>query len=322
MGKNLLDSPIPNNTEKSRLVLHMGDFIKNIKKDRYLLILLIPVVAYYIIFCYIPMYGAVIAFKDFIPTKGILGSDWVGFKWFAQFFKSIYFGRLLKNTIMLSVYSILWGFPIPIIFALMLNEIKDGLFKRVTQTVSYLPHFISIVVVVGMMVNMLAPTGVITMFIKQLTGETINFMSNPKWFRTVYIGSGIWQEFGWNSIIYLAALSSIDPTLYEAARVDGASRIRQIFHITLPGIAPTIIILLILSAGNILNVGFEKIILMYSPATYQTADVISTYVYRSGILQAQYSFGAAVGLFNSVANFVILIVVNWISRRTSETALW
>lgn len=297
-------------------------FLKVLNRDKYLLLLLIPAIAYYIIFCYVPMYGAIIAFKDFIPTKGILGSEWVGLKWFQQFFGSVFFIRLLKNTFLLSLYSILWGFPVPILFALALNEIKDGPFKRITQTISYLPHFISIVVVVGLMVNMLAPTGVLTGLIRDISGQEFNFMSNPKWFRTIYIGSSVWQEFGWNSIIYLAALSSIDVTLYEAARVDGATRLKQMIHITLPGIAPTIIVLLILSAGNILNVGFEKIILMYSPANYQTADVISTYVYRSGILQAQYSFGAAVGLFNSAANFLILILVNWISRNLSETSLW
>jgi putative aldouronate transport system permease protein len=297
-------------------------FKKDLIRDKYLLLLMLLPVAYYIIFCYVPMYGTLIAFKDFIPTKGILGSNWAGMKWFNQFFSSIYFVRLLKNTILMSVYGLLWGFPIPVLFALMLNEIKDGPFKRITQTVSYLPHFISVVVVVGMLVNMLAPTGVLTGFIKYLTGKSFNFLSDPNWFRTIYIGSGIWQEFGWNSIIYLAAISSIDPTLYEAARVDSANRLQQVFHITIPQIIPTVIILLILNAGNILNVGFEKIILMYSPATYQTSDVISTYVYRSGILQAQYSFGAAVGLFNSVANFVILVCVNWFSRRVSETSLW
>lgn len=297
-------------------------FFKHLNKDKYLILLLVPAVVYYIVFCYVPMYGAIIAFKDFVPTKGIIGSQWVGLKWFDQFFNSVYFVRLLTNTFLLSVFSILWGFPIPIFFALMLNELKDGLFKRVTQTISYLPHFISIVVVVGLMVNMLAPTGVVTGFIKGFTGHDFNFLSDPKWFRTMYISSGVWQEFGWNSIIYLAALSSIDASQYEAARVDGATRLQQMIHITLPGILPTIIILLILNAGNIMNVGFEKIILMYSPANYETADVISTYVYRSGILQAQYSFATAVGVFNSVANFLILIIVNWISRKRSETSLW
>jgi putative aldouronate transport system permease protein len=325
-GDKRVNANLLNKVNNNLLVPHKQSkfqkFIKNVKRDKYLLLLMLLPVSYYIIFCYVPMYGSLIAFKDFVPTKGILGSDWAGLKWFNQFFSSIYFMRLLKNTILMSVYGLLWGFPIPIIFALLLNEIKDGPFKRITQTVSYLPHFISVVVVVGMMVNMLAPTGVLTAFIQQITGKSFSFLSDPAWFRTVYIGSGVWQEFGWNSIIYLAAISSIDPTLYEAARVDSANRLQQVFHITIPQLIPTIIILLILNAGNILNVGFEKIILMYSPSTYETADVISTYVYRAGILQAKYSFGAAVGLFNSVANFIVLVFVNWFSGKVSETSLW
>lgn len=296
--------------------------IKVLIRDKYLYLLLLPAVVYYVLFAYIPMYGNIIAFKDFNPMKGILGSDWVGFKWFLQFFNSIYFGRLIKNTLILSINSLIWGFPLPIIFALMLNEVKDGLFKRLTQTVSYLPHFISIVVVVGIMNNMLDASGMLTSFIHTLTGKEINFLNDESWFRTLYVGSGVWQEFGWSSIIYLAALSGVDPSLYEAAKLDGASRLKQVFYITIPSIMPTIIILLILNVGSILSVGFTKIILMYSPATYSVADVISTYVYRAGLLKAQYSFGAAVDLFNSVANFIILIVVNKISRKVSETSLW
>jgi putative aldouronate transport system permease protein len=295
---------------------------KILKRDKYLYLLLLPAVVYYILFAYIPMYGSIIAFKDFNPMKGIIGSDWVGFKWFLQFFNSIYFGRLIKNTLILSINSLIWGFPLPIIFALMLNEVKDGFFKRITQTVSYLPHFISIVVVVGILNNMLDSSGMLTSFIHTLTGKEINFLNDESWFRTLYVGSGVWQEFGWSSIIYLAALSGVDPSLYEAAKLDGASRIKQVFYITIPSIMPTIIILLILNVGSILSVGFTKIILMYSPATYSVADVISTYVYRAGLLKAQYSFGAAVDLFNSVANFIILIVVNKISRKVSETSLW
>ena len=268
------------------------------------------------------MYGAIIAFKDFNPMKGILGSEWVGLKWFLQFFHSMYFMRLIKNTVTLSLFSLLWGFPIPIIFALMLNEIKDGIFKRASQTISYLPHFISIVVVVGIMTNMLDPaTGVVANFLNSITGMDINFLNDSSWFRSLYVGSGVWQEFGWNSIIYFAALSSIDPTLYEAARIDGASRFKQIIHITIPGLLPTAIILLILDSGNILSIGFVKVNLMYSPATYDVADVISTYVYR-GFLKSQYSFSAAVDLFNSMANFIVLVAVNTLSRKVSETSLW
>ncbi len=295
---------------------------RRLAKDKWLYLMLLPGIIIYILFCYLPMYGVVIAFKDFIPVKGILGSDWAGLKYFKQFFSSIFFLRLLQNTILLSLYNLLFGFPIPIIFALFLNEIKAGPFKKITQTLSYLPHFISVVVVVGMMVAVFSPTGVVPTLLKASFGSAPNFLSDPKMFRTMYVGSEIWQHFGWNSIIYLAAFSSIDPALYEAARIDGAGKLKQIMYITIPCISSTIIILLILQCGNLLSVGFEKIILMYSPATYSTADVISTYSYRVGLLQAQYSFGAAVGFFNSVANCTILVCVNWVSRRISETSLW
>lgn len=326
MRINLESNPQRNLDIKSKIGYknnpRMKKIVKGLSRDKYLYLLLLPALIYYIVFAYIPMYGSIIAFKDFNPMKGILGSDWVGFKWFLQFFHSIYFGRLIKNTLLLSMYSLMWGFPLPIIFALMLNELKDGVFKRVTQTVSYLPHFISIVVVVGIMNNMLDASGMLTSFVHTLTGKEINFLSDPGWFRTLYVSSGVWQEFGWSSIIYLAALSGVDPSLYEAAKLDGASKIKQVFYITIPCIMPTIIILLILNVGSILSVGFTKIILMYSPATYSVADVISTYVYRAGLLRAQYSFGAAVDLFNSVANFIVLIIVNKISRKVSETSLW
>lgn len=320
MAKNTVSNSI---TSPMGFSTKCRSFIKYVKRDKYLLLLILPVVIYYVVFSYIPMYGVIIAFKDFSPGKGILGSPWAGLKWFEEYFKSIYFTRTLRNTILISVYNLIWGFPVPIIFALLLNELKDGVFKRTVQTISYLPHFISVVVVVGMMVNFLSPTdGLINLLIKRLGGQPIAFMSDPKWFRTLYVGSGIWQEFGWNSIIYLAALSSLDPQLYEAARIDGANRWQQVWHITIPGIMPTAIILLILSIGGLLSVGFEKIILMYSPATYETADVISTYVYRRGILNSQYSFGAAVGLFNSVISFILLYFANGISKRVTEVALW
>lgn len=296
---------------------------KNIKKDRYLLVLVAPVIIYYFIFNYIPMYGAIIAFKDFSPGDSILFSKWVGLKWFREFFRSVYFGRLISNTFILSGLSLIFSFPVPIIFALLLNEVKRKHLKRAVQTVSYLPHFISLVVMVGIMSNFLSPSdGIINNFLRRLGMEPINFMGEPAWFRPLYIGSGIWQSFGWNSIIYMAALTSIDPQLYEAARIDGCNRWQEMRHITIPGLMPTAIMLLILALGNLMNVGFEKIILMYSPATYNVADVISTYVYRRGILSAQYSFGAAVGLFNSIINFILLITVNKISRRYTQIGLW
>ena len=297
--------------------------IKQIKKNRYLLLMLFPVVLYFVVFCYIPMFGNIMAFEDYSVGKGFFHSEWVGFRWFREFFSSVYFGRLMKKTLLISIYSLIIGFPIPVIFALLLNEIKDGPFKRITQTISYLPHFISVVVVVGLLFNFLSPIdGVVNVFLKSMGKDAVNFMSEPGWFRTLYIGSNIWQNFGWDSIIYLAALSSVDPQLYEAAQIDGAGKFKQMLHVTLPAIMPTIIILLIMNVGNIMNVGFEKIILMYSPATYETADVISTYVYRRGILGSQFSFSASVGLFNSVINFALLFTVNKISNRVSEISLW
>jgi putative aldouronate transport system permease protein len=292
-------------------------------RDRYLLLMALLPVVWYVVFCYVPMYGVLISFKDFSIGKGIMGSPWVGFKHFAQFFHSIYFIRLLRNTLLLSVLGLVVGFPVPIIFALMLNEFRDGPFKRVVQTISYLPHFVSLVVVVGMLVNFLSPSGgIVTTVLARMGIEPIAFMSTPAWFRPLYIGSDIWQNFGWDSIIYLAALSSVDPELYDAARVDGAGRWKQLLHVTLPSIAPTIVILLILSLGNLMSVGFEKIILMYNSSTYEVADVINTYVYRAGLLTARYSFGAAVGLFNSAINIVLLVIANSIARRVSAVSLW
>ncbi|MBO9605816.1 MAG: sugar ABC transporter permease [Paenibacillaceae bacterium] len=296
---------------------------KNVVKSKYLLLLLLPGTAYLIIFQYIPMYGVIIAFKDFSPGFGIMGSEWVGFRWFGEFFHSVYAYRLLRNTILISLYSLLWGFPIPIIFALLLNEIRNGFFKRAVQTVSYFPHFISTVIIAGLIVNFLSPTdGLFGLLFKSITGESTSLLTEPAWFRTIYIASGIWQGFGWSSIIYLAALSAIDPQLFDAAKIDGAGRWKQMLHITLPGIMPTMVILLILNMGSLLSVGAEKIILLYSPAIYETSDVISTYVYRRGLLGADYSFGAAVGLFNSVANFLLLIIVNAVSKKVNQTSLW
>ncbi|MFB9277655.1 ABC transporter permease [Cohnella cellulosilytica] len=297
--------------------------IKNLARDKFLLLMILPVVVYYIVFHYVPMSGIVIAFKNFTVSKGIWGSDWVGVKWFEQFFNSIFFWRLLRNTLLISVYGLLFGFWVPIAFALLLSELKNGYFKRFAQTVSYLPHFVSIVVVVGMMVMFLSPTnGVVNLLLNRLGLSSIAFFDDSAWFRTLYVGSDIWQSFGWNSIIYLAAIAGINTQLYEAAKCDGANRWRQIWHITLPGIRPTIMILLILSVGNMMNVGFEKILLMYNPGTYEVSDVISTYVYRRGILAADYSYGAAVGLFNSAVNFILLIAVNQTSRKMNQASLW
>jgi len=228
-------------------------FWKSLRRDRQLVFMLIPVVIFFAVFSYYPLYGILIAFKDYSISRGILGSPWAGLRYFRQFFSSPYFGRLLRNTVLISVYSLLWGFPIPILFALLLNEFKDGKFKRVIQTVSYLPHFISLVVICGILIDIFSPQGgVVNSLLYSLTGKRINFFGEPEWFRTMYVGSGVWQEFGWNSIIYLAAITGINPDLYEAARIDGAGRLRQIWHVTLPGIKPTILTLLILNLGNIM----------------------------------------------------------------------
>lgn len=301
----------------------MRNFTKVLNRDKYLLLLILPVLLYYFVFHYIPMYGIIIAFKKFSPMKGILGSAWVGFDHFMHFFQSVYFWRLLKNTLLLSVYSLFWGFPVPILFALLLNEVREGIFKKSVQTISYLPHFISIVVVMGMIVNFTTVNGGV---VNQMLGwfgiGPINFLSESGWFRTIYISSSVWQGFGWSSIIYLAAIAGIDPQLYEAAEIDGASRWRKMWHITLPCLLPTIAILFIMAVGNLMDVGFEKIILLYNPTTYETADVISTFVYRQGIQQANYSYSTAIGLFNNIINLILLVAVNRISRKLSETSLW
>lgn len=298
-------------------------FWKNLRRDRQLVFMLIPVVIFFAVFSYYPLYGILIAFKDYSISKGILGSPWAGLRYFRQFFLSPYFGRLLRNTVLISVYSLLWGFPVPILFALLLNEFKDGKFKRLIQTVSYLPHFISLVVICGILIDIFSPQGgVVNALLYSLTGKRINFFGEPEWFRTMYVGSGVWQEFGWNSIIYLAAITGINPDLYEAAKIDGAGRLRQIWHVTLPGIKPTILTLLILNLGNIMSVGYEKIILLYSPTTYETADVISTYVYRTGLLSQQYSYAGAVGLFNSVINIAILVLCNFVGKKLFGVGIW
>ncbi|WP_214628166.1 ABC transporter permease [Paenibacillus agaridevorans] len=296
--------------------------LRDLRRNKYIYLMALPVVAYYIIFQYLPIYGIQIAFRDYSPSAGFLNSPFVGLKHFLNFFDSYYFWRLIKNTVMINFYELIFGFPMPILFALLLNEIRRSWFKRTVQTISYLPHFISVVIIAGMITDFVARDGLINQFIMLLGGDAIPFLQKAEWFRTIYVGSGIWQGLGWSTIIYLAAISNIDPTLYEAATVDGAGRFRQALHITIPGIVPIVIIMLILQMGYMMSVGHEKIILLYNPITYETADVISTYVFRKGILEANYSFSTAVSLFNSVINFALLILANNISRRVSETSLW
>ncbi|MDF2814511.1 MAG: sugar transporter permease [Paenibacillus sp.] len=296
--------------------------ILDIRKNKLLYVMLLPVLLFYVIFHYAPMYGALIAFKDFSPRLGIWGSDWAGLEHFETFFTGAYFWRTIKNTLMISFYELLFGFPAPVILALLLNEVRSSLFKRTVQTVTYLPHFISLVVICGMVKDFTNSEGIINDLIVFFGGERISLLLEPDLFRTIYVSSGIWQHIGWGTIIYLAALTGIDPEQYEAARMDGAGRWKQMVHITMPGLMPTIVILLILSIGRMMNVGFEKIILLYNPTTYETADVISSYVYRVGLQDFNYSFSSAVGLFNSMINFMLVIFSNWLSRRLNDTSLW
>nr|WP_306813093.1 ABC transporter permease subunit [Paenibacillus soyae] len=296
----------------------------NLIKDRYLYLLLIPFLAWYIIFAYKPMYGLQIAFKDFSVYKGIAASPWVGLENFETFFRSPYFLRLLKNTLLLSLYQLLFAFPVPIILALLLNEIKNGIFKKTVQTFTYLPHFISVVVVAGIVTNFLAPSnGIINILIEMMGGEKKYFLTDPDWFRTIFIGSmDIWKEAGFGTIIYIAALSGVNPALYEAAVIDGANRWKQTWHITLPAIIPTIAIMLVMKVGSMLEVGYEAIILLYQPATYETADVINTYVYRAGLQEGRYDLATAVGLFNAVVGFLLVIFANKMSKKLTQTGLW
>ena len=311
----------PANTPRKKLSF-WGKVRKDLSINRYLYLMLIPVIAYYIIFHYYPLWGAQIAFKNFNFSKGVWGSPWVGFVNFEEFFSAFYFTRLLRNTVLLSVFNILWSFPAPIILALLLNEVRFNWFKRTVQTVTYLPHFISTVVICGLIIDFFSRGGIVNQLTSYFGFASKAFMVEPSYFRGIYIGSGIWQEIGWGSIIYLAALAGIDQELYEACRIDGAGKFRQLITVTLPGIAPTTIILLILRVGRLMNVGHEKVMLLYNTATYETADIISTFVYRKGLLEMDYSYSAAVGLFNSVINFMLIIAVNKISKSVSETSLW
>ena len=296
--------------------------IRDFQRNKFIYLMLVPVMAYYIIFHYVPMYGAQIAFRDFVPAVGIQGSEWIGWENFVDFFTSPSFPILVRNTLAINVIDLIFGFPAPIILAILLNELTSPGFKRLVQTVTYMPFFISVVVLVGMVIDFSAREGLINQLLMSLGLTSIEFLSSPEWYWPVYVGSSIWQTVGWGSIIYLAAISSIDPTLYEAAKVDGANRFQQLINITLPGMAATIIILLILRLGQMMNVGFEKTILLYNPLVYDTADVISSYTYRRGILDSNYGFSSAVGLFNSVINLTLLFLANWLARRRNGSGLF
>lgn len=300
-------------------------FMKNLSNGKYLLMLVIPTVICLALFYYLPMYGIVISFMDYKPFKGIAGSEWVGFEHFARFFRYKFFWRILKNTVSLSILSLFWGFPLPIIFALILNEVQAVKFKKFVQTVSYMPHFYSTVVVVGLFTMLLSPgSGLITNFLVSLGIDGAkNMLVDARYFRTIYIISEVWQGTGWGAIVYLAALTNVDPQLYEAAYVDGATKMRCVWSITLPSIAPTIVTMLLLRMGSIFNVGFERAYLFQQPTNYETSEIISTYVYKVGMgSSGNMSYGAAVGLFNSLVSLTLVLISNKVSATVSETSLW
>ena len=296
---------------------------RKIKSNIPLYVLLFPSIILLIMFAYIPMLGLVIAFKDYSPANGILNSPWAGFKYFTQFFNSVQFGTTMMNTLKISIYSILVGFPLPILLALLCNQLRTGKFKKVFQVTTYLPHFISTMVMCGMIILFLSPnSGLVANIFKSLGWTMPNLLSKPDSFAGVYVWSDVWQHIGWDSIIYLAALSAIDPTYYEAATMDGASRMQKILNIDLPLLLPTAMILLILRAGSLLSIGFEKVLLLQNPLNLAGSEVISTYVYKVGMLNFQYSYSTAIGLFNTVVNLIILLSVNWFSKRYTKTGLF
>jgi putative aldouronate transport system permease protein len=288
---------------------------KYLLRNKWLYLFLIPGLLYLLIFKYVPMVGIVIAFKELSLVKGIMASPWVGFEHFDYLFQARDFYKVLRNSLLLSVYQMVWEFPAPILLALMLNEVRGMVFKRISQTIMYLPHFISWVVLAGMIINFLSPsTGMVNAVIKSLDMEPVNFLLDPDYFRSIIISAEVWKGVGWGTIIYLAAMTGIDPTLYESAKIDGASRLQQIRFITLPGITTTIIVLLILRIGNILDNGFEQVFLLYNPLTYEVADVFETYTYRIGLIDGRLSFAAAVGLFKSIVGFALILIANRIAR--------
>lgn len=298
-------------------------FGRHVAREWQIYLMLVPTVVWFIVFLYQPMYGLQIAFKDYSLWKGVAGSDWVGFEHFRTLFDSDQFMRAVKNTFLISFYSLIFGFPVPIILALMFNEILTQWYKKSTQTIVYLPHFISTVIMAGIVITAFSPSsGVVNLILAKFGIDPIYFLTKPEWFRPIFIGSGIWQEAGFSSIVFLAAIAGVSPSLYESAIVDGASRWQMMWKITLPSILPTIIIMLIIRIGNLLEVGFELVILLYQPATYETSDIINTFIYRQGLQGGQYDVAGAAGLFNAIVAFVLVVSANMIARRYTKTSLW
>ena len=300
-----------------------GAVMRDLIRDRWLYFMLAPGIAYFIIFKYVPMYGITMSFQDYQPYLGFFDSPWVGFKHFERFFGEPQFWMLFRNTAILALYNLIFFFPLPIMLALMLNEVRSSFYKRFVQTLVYIPHFVSWVVVVGIFYMLFTTeNGLINEFLFQLTGKKVAFLQDPEWFRTMIVSQSIWKEVGWGTIIFLAALAGVDLQLYEAARMDGAGRWRQLWHITLPAIKSTIVILLILRLGNFLDSGFEQIFLMLNPTTRDVGEVFDTYVYVKGLTQAQYSYSAAVGLFKSVVGLVLVVSANWLAKRFGEEGVY
>jgi len=302
--------------------LTLSRLVRTFQRDKYLYLMVLLPLAYFIVFHYIPLYGITLAFKDFDISQGIMGSPWVGLKYFEEFFSNPYSWLVIRNTVVLRLWQLAIGFPAPIILALFLNELRTERFKRIVQTSSYLPHFISLVVVSGMVISFLASDGPINNLIKSLGGQTVPWMQRPEYFAPIFTFSGIWQNAGWATVIYLAALTGINPELVEAAVIDGAGRWQRLLHITLPGIAPVVTIMFLLRIGQLLTVDYQMILLLYSPAIYETADVLGTYIYRRGIIGADFSFATAVGLFQAVVGLVFIVGANWIAKRVGGTSLW
>ena len=310
------------NASQANLKQTRGALPKELKRNYMVYLMAFPGLLALLIFCYIPIFGIIIAFEKYSPAKGVFGSPWIGMSNFMKFFGSPYFLRCLKNTVGISLYNLALGFPAPIILALLLNELRCSLFKRTVQTVTYIPHFISMVVIAGIIIDFTASDGVINDLLSLLGFERPNLLMRPELFKTIFVLSEVWQGVGWGSIIYMAALTNIDSSLYEAAMIDGANRWKQTLHVTIPGIVPTIVTLFILQLGQIMSLGYEKIILIYNPTTLEAAETISTYVYSKGLVDMDYSYATAVGLFNSVINLGLVLAANKLSRKLTGVGLW
>lgn len=321
--KTVKRDKVEKRSDKSNRFIRAWDAIKrDYRINKCLIFMTLPVVIWYIIFMYIPMFGVSISFFNYNIAKGLLGSTFVGLKHFRDFLTGYYAWRVIRNTLLISLYNLVWGFPVQIILAVLINELTNAKYKKFVQSITYLPHFISVVVVCGMVVNFVSMSGLINDIMEFLGLERVNFLMFPQYFRRIYVGTGIWQSAGWGSIIYLAALAGISQDLYEAAQIDGANRFQSFLHITIPGILPTIVVMLILNIGHMMSEGCGKIILLYNEGIYETADIISSYVYRRGLIQANYGFSTAVGLFNSVINLILLLISNFISNKVTGNGLW